>query len=118
MSYESFEVTIENQIAHLQLCRPEKRNSMTPAFWRELPEIVNDIDDNAKARVIVISSTGKAFTAGMDLAVFGADAGVSGQTPGDKAVQKTAKLQRGARHAIRNTGRFPVNFRDQYRDDC
>lgn len=97
MSYESFEVTIENQIAHVQLCRPEKRNSMTPAFWRELPEIVKDIDQNAKARVIVISSTGKAFSAGMDLAVFGADPGVSGESTGDKAAQKTAKLQNGAR---------------------
>jgi enoyl-CoA hydratase len=97
MSYESFKVTIEEQIAHLQLCRPEKRNSMTPAFWRELPQIVNDIDQNAKARVIVISSTGKAFTAGMDLAVFGADPGVSGETAGDEAARNTAKLQHGAR---------------------
>jgi enoyl-CoA hydratase len=97
MSYECFEVTIENQIAHLQLCRPEKRNSMTPTFWRELPQIVNDLDQNAKARVIVISSTGKAFTAGMDLAVFGADPGVSGKSAGDEAAQKTARLQHGAR---------------------
>ena len=38
MSYECFDVTIENQIAHLVLNRPDKRNSMNPAFWRELPE--------------------------------------------------------------------------------
>ncbi len=97
MSYECFKVSSENQIAHLQLCWPDKRNSMTPAFWRELPEIVNDIDNNSKARVIVISSTGKAFTAGMDLAVFGTDSGVSGKSGGDKAAQNTAKLQQGAR---------------------
>ena len=97
MSYECFEVSIENQIAHLQMCRPEKRNSMTPAFWRELPEIVNDIDANAKARVIVISSTGKAFTAGMDLAVFGSDSTISGASADDNAAQNTAKLQHGAR---------------------
>ena len=97
MPYESFQVTIEKQIAHIQLCRPEKRNSMTPAFWRELPQIVNDIDQNAKARVIVISSTGKAFTAGMDLAVFGADPSVSGESAGDEATPQTARLQHGAR---------------------
>jgi len=32
---------------------------------------VKDIDHNARARCIVISSTGKHFSAGMDLAVFG-----------------------------------------------
>ncbi len=97
MSYESFEVSIEDQVAHIRLCRPEKRNSMTPAFWAELPEIVHDIDTNARARVIVISSTGKAFSAGMDLAVFGADPGVSGDQTGDADAQRTARLQHGAR---------------------
>ena len=43
---------------------------MTPAFWRELPEIVNRIDAEGSARVIVLSSTGKHFSAGMDLSVF------------------------------------------------
>jgi enoyl-CoA hydratase len=70
MAYDCFNVTIEGGVAHLQLKRPEAMNSMIRAFWRELPEIVTDIDDNAKARCIVISSTGKHFSAGMDLAVF------------------------------------------------
>ena len=70
MKYECFEVTIEDCIAHIELSRPEKRNSMNPAFWRELPQIIEDIDENARARVIVISSTGPHFTAGMDLAAF------------------------------------------------
>ena len=29
---ECFKVTIENQIAHVVLNRPDKRNSMNPAF--------------------------------------------------------------------------------------
>ncbi|MBC7374722.1 MAG: enoyl-CoA hydratase/isomerase family protein, partial [Frankiales bacterium] len=45
-------------------------NTMTAAFWRELPEIVTRISDEASARVVVISSTGKHFSAGMDLSVF------------------------------------------------
>jgi len=65
-----FDVKIENKIAHIVLNRPEAFNSMPRAFWNELPEIVRDIDDNAKARIIVVSSTGKHFTAGMDLSVF------------------------------------------------
>jgi enoyl-CoA hydratase len=72
-----FELNIENNIAHIQLSRPQAFNSMPRAFWNELPLIVNDISDNAKARVIVLSSTGKHFTAGMDLSVFTDGDGVS-----------------------------------------
>ncbi|MCC3303232.1 crotonase/enoyl-CoA hydratase family protein [Sneathiella sp. HT1-7] len=70
MTYSCFDVQIKNQIAHIILNRPEKRNSMIPAFWNELPEIVRDIDENAKARVIVISSTGPHFSSGLDVASF------------------------------------------------
>ncbi|MZR29053.1 crotonase/enoyl-CoA hydratase family protein [Sneathiella litorea] len=70
MTYSCFDVQIENQIAHIILNRPEKRNSMIPAFWTELPEIVRDIDENAKARVIVISSTGPHFSSGLDVTSF------------------------------------------------
>ncbi|MBN8607270.1 MAG: crotonase/enoyl-CoA hydratase family protein [Caulobacterales bacterium] len=72
-----FKLGIENNIAHIVLNRPEAFNSMPRAFWNELPALVHDIDDHAKARVIVISSTGKHFTAGMDLSVFTDGEGVN-----------------------------------------
>jgi enoyl-CoA hydratase len=72
-----FAVSIENNIAHIVLNRPEAFNAMPRRFWNELPVLVNDINDNAKARVIVISSTGKHFTAGMDISVFTDGEGVS-----------------------------------------
>lgn len=70
MSYTCFNVEIEEGVAHIQFKRPDKFNSMIREFWNEMPEIINDISDNAKARAIVISSTGKHFCSGMDLAVF------------------------------------------------
>jgi enoyl-CoA hydratase len=72
-----FKLSIENNVAHIVLNRPEAMNSMPRAFWNELPALVHDIDDHAKARVIVISSTGKHFTAGMDLSVFTDGEGVN-----------------------------------------
>lgn len=69
-SYETLDVSISNHIAHIQLSRPEALNSMVPAFWKELPAAVRLLDEHAAARVIVISSTGKHFSAGMDLSVF------------------------------------------------
>ncbi len=68
--FECFDLKIENKIAQLTLNRPEKMNSMIRKFWDELPEIITAIDQDALARVIVISSTGKHFSAGMDLSVF------------------------------------------------
>jgi enoyl-CoA hydratase len=65
-----FQVSIEAGVAHIVLARGAELNTFTPQAWIDLPQIVRDIDRNAKARAIVISSTGKHFTAGMDLAVF------------------------------------------------
>jgi enoyl-CoA hydratase len=76
-----FKVSVTDGIAHIELSRPERLNTMTREFWSELPAIVRDIDDNARARVIVISSTGKHFTAGMDLSVFASDAALTGPGP-------------------------------------
>jgi enoyl-CoA hydratase len=73
-----FKLSIEANIAHIVLNRPEAFNAMPRAFWNELPALVHDINDNARARVIVISSTGKHFTAGMDLAVFARPDGLTG----------------------------------------
>jgi enoyl-CoA hydratase len=81
MAYRCFNVDIADNIAHLQLKRPDDLNTMVPEFWRELPDIVREIDDEAKARVIVVSSTGKHFSAGMDLSVFKAAQGDAPSKP-------------------------------------
>ncbi len=81
MSYRCFDVDIADRVAHVRLSRPDELNTMTPEFWRELPDIVTSISDEASARVLVISSTGKHFSAGMDLSVFAA-LGAQGGEPG------------------------------------
>jgi len=65
-----FAVDITDGVAHIRLNRPDAFNAMNRDFWNELPAIVRDIDDHARARCIVVSSTGKHFSAGMDLKVF------------------------------------------------
>ena len=90
MSYACFEVRIENNIAHVILNRPDKRNAMNADFWQELPEIIKDIDRVPKARVIVLSSKGPHFSAGLDLTSFSN----IDQSPEPDPEQK--KLQRSA----------------------
>ena len=70
MDYSCFDVEIKDKIAHIKMNRPDEFNSMNKAFWSELPHLVEDLSDNASARVIVLSGEGKHFCAGMDLANF------------------------------------------------
>jgi enoyl-CoA hydratase len=45
---------------------------MTRLFWKELPEIIKEIDKGAQARVILLTGEGKHFSSGMDLGNFSA----------------------------------------------
>ena len=74
MSHQCFDFSITDKIAHLVFNRPAALNTMQPVFWRELTEIIQTLQREASARVLVISSTGKHFTAGMALDVFSTDA--------------------------------------------
>lgn len=70
MSYRCFDVTVADHVAHVVLNRPDELNTMVPEFWNDLPRIVSDLSDEGTTRAVVISSTGKHFSAGMDLSVF------------------------------------------------
>ncbi|UCX04590.1 crotonase/enoyl-CoA hydratase family protein [Shewanella glacialimarina] len=72
-TYQTLTVDISHKVAHIVLNRPEALNSMNVDFWHEFPSVIDDINNQSAARAIVISSTGKHFSAGMDLAVFSAN---------------------------------------------
>jgi len=57
-------------IAHLQLNRPERLNTMSPPFFPAVRDTVDALNAEGRTRVLVISSTGKHFSAGMALDVF------------------------------------------------
>ena len=65
-----FQLDIEHGIAHLQLNRPERMNTMAPAFFPLFRDAVQALHDEAGARVLVISSSGRHFSAGMALDTF------------------------------------------------
>lgn len=109
MSYECFEVSIADNVAHIVLSRPEKRNAMNTAFWKELPEIIQDIDDNSKARAIVISSTGPIFSAGIDITMLSGVGGSNDKNQADygAAFLTTVKRLQSSFNAIEDC-RIPV----------
>ena len=81
----SFTLTEQNHIAHLVLSRPEAMNTMHPTFWRELDDVLTRIHREGTARVLVISSTGKHFSAGMALETFAGAIQMDDQSPEGRA---------------------------------
>ncbi|MGH8820708.1 MAG: enoyl-CoA hydratase-related protein, partial [Rhodoferax sp.] len=65
-----FSFSIVDHVAHLVLNRPEAMNTMHPTFWRELDQVLTTLHREGTARALVISSTGKHFSAGMALETF------------------------------------------------
>jgi enoyl-CoA hydratase len=94
VGYRCFDVTLEDKVAHIVMTRPEKRNSMIPEFWDELPAIIHDLDDDAGARAIVISSTGPHFSSGLDIKAFNPGAG--GAAKDDPEAKVRARRTKGA----------------------
>ena len=80
-----FSFSTNEQIAHLVLNRPEAMNTMTPTFWRELDEVLTHIQRDGTARALVISSTGKHFSAGMSLDTFSNAIQMNDQSPEGRA---------------------------------
>lgn len=75
MTYSCFEIDVDQGIAHLRFNRPAESNSLVPAFWQELPEALARLDSDGQSRALVISSTGRHFSSGMDRSVFQRDDG-------------------------------------------
>jgi enoyl-CoA hydratase len=60
-------------IAELVLNRPERMNTMAPAFFPALRDAVQALDDAGATRVLILRSEGKHFSAGMALDTFAPD---------------------------------------------
>ncbi len=95
MSWKCFDVTVTDHVAHVVLNRPDALNSMIREFWNELPLIVRELDDRGDIRAIVVSSTGKHFCAGMDLAVFSSEDSGLGDGAGEMG-RVRARLRQSA----------------------
>ena len=99
--YKSFTVDVSDHVANLVLCRPDELNTMSRDFWVELGDVLEEINNNAEVRVVVMSSTGKHFCAGMDLSAFsnGVDNIPDGKKPDHarigEAVYRVAKELQG-----------------------
>lgn len=65
--WDTVEVNVENGIAWIYLNRPEKKNAMSPTLNTEMINVLETLEQDQSAQVLVLTGAGDAWTAGMDL---------------------------------------------------
>lgn len=106
--YECFEVSVDGGIAHLQLSRPDKANSLTRSFWSELPQALDQLSRSGKVRAMVVSAQGSVFCGGLDLQMFAAAKEFHATSAVEReAMQAGLEKMQDALNALERA-RFPV----------
>ncbi|MBC6460956.1 enoyl-CoA hydratase/isomerase family protein [Actinomadura sp. HBU206391] len=58
---------ISGGIATITIDNPAKRNAMTAAMWRALPDLLNGLAEDESVRVLVLTGSGAHFCSGADI---------------------------------------------------
>lgn len=88
---EELLVTLSDGVATLTLNRPERKNALSDQMMSSLGPVIDGLNRNPEARVVVLTGAGSAFCAGGDLKDFKSKGGEGG---GAAEVDATAvKLQ-------------------------
>uniref|UniRef100_A0A803TTL7 Enoyl-CoA hydratase 1 n=1 Tax=Anolis carolinensis TaxID=28377 RepID=A0A803TTL7_ANOCA len=94
-TYETLKLErVRDKVLHVELNRPEKRNAMNVAFWREMVECFNKISQDSECHAVVISGAGKLFTSGIDLMEMGS---IFVMVGGDDTARKAWNIRRKIR---------------------
>jgi len=72
--WKNVDVKVEEGIAWVTLNRPDKRNCMSPDLNDEMVDVLDWLELNDDAGVLVLTGAGSAFSAGMDLKEYFRDA--------------------------------------------
>ncbi len=73
MSYETIKLSIEDQVARLTLERPDAANGMNLQLMRDLSDAVNVCATSPEVRAVLLTGSGRFFSAGGDLQSFASE---------------------------------------------
>ncbi|WP_031153801.1 enoyl-CoA hydratase/isomerase family protein [Streptomyces xanthophaeus] len=65
--------TVADGVATIVISHPAKRNAMTAAMWRALPELLKELAADPAVRVLVLTGAGPTFCAGADISSLTGD---------------------------------------------
>jgi enoyl-CoA hydratase len=107
--YFTLDLGAATGVATLTFNRPERLNTVGPAFFPALRDAVQSLSDEGRARVLVIRSSGKHFCAGMALDVFASEQPMLDTADARKRLAFQTSLRRlMACISVLDEARFPV----------
>ncbi|GAB4307711.1 MAG: enoyl-CoA hydratase-related protein [Promethearchaeota archaeon] len=65
--YETIKWEVEEKVGWITINRPERRNALSRKVWQEVMEVLLDNEEGTDVRVLAITGTDPAFSAGLDI---------------------------------------------------
>ena len=99
----------QDHVAELVLLGPGRGNAMGPDLWRELPEAVRALNDDAELRCLILRGSGDHFSYGLDLPGMAVELGPllqDGASGRARIVEQAARMVSGFDALAQ--GRLPV----------
>ncbi len=67
MSYQTLTLKYSDQIAYIELARPEKHNALNITMFNEIDGVIKTLKKNKDIRVVIVSGQGESFCSGLDV---------------------------------------------------
>lgn len=93
-------VTVDNDVAHVRLNRPDKMNALDPAMFEALAQAGAELHDSPEIRAVVLSGEGRAFCAGLDVERLLAAANGEPLLPSVDLTRRTHGVANFAQHLV------------------
>ena len=74
MEFEQILYDVDDRVATVTLNRPDKLNAMSPELVKELLHLASELREDPDCRFVIITGSGRAFSAGADLSGRGGPA--------------------------------------------
>lgn len=104
MTFTTLRHEIDKNILTVTLNRPEQLNAFTVKMANELITVFEEANDNDEIRAIVVTGSGKAFCAGMDLSTDGNVFGLDESLQPTLEDMKTRLHEKEIEDGVRDTG--------------
>lgn len=95
MNYETIDLTVQDRVATITLRRPDRLNAFTLRMGRELIAAFDRTDADDSVRAVIVTGSGRAFCAGMELDPAHSDAAgnLFGLAPGEDVESHPEKIR-------------------------
>jgi enoyl-CoA hydratase/carnithine racemase len=113
MNYNTITCDIDGELLVLRLNRPQKMNAFTTEMCDELVDAYTLVNHDDRVKAVVVTGTGDAFCAGMDLSTGGNVFGLNEQLRPTMADMRTRLADPDIHSGVRDTGgRVTLAMRD------